>query len=54
MNPDRFRTSEQRARVEEATPSQKMGQHFGHFQDFFRVDKSLPSTKAERDLGSWP
>jgi hypothetical protein len=27
---------------------------FGHFQDFFRVNKSLLSTKAERDLGSWP
>ena len=27
---------------------------FGHFQDFFRVNKSLFSAKAERDLGSWP
>jgi hypothetical protein len=27
---------------------------FGHFQDFFRVNKSLLSAKAERDLGSWP
>jgi hypothetical protein len=26
---------------------------FGHFQDFFRVSKSLLSKKAERDLGSW-
>ena len=29
---------------------------FGHFQDFFRVSKSLlsRSRKAERNLGSWP
>jgi hypothetical protein len=30
------------------------GLQFGHLQDFFRVNKSLLSTKAERDLGSWP
>jgi hypothetical protein len=27
---------------------------FGHFQDFVRINKSLLSTKAERDLGLWP
>jgi hypothetical protein len=27
---------------------------FGHFQDLVRINKSLLSTKAERDLGLWP
>jgi hypothetical protein len=27
---------------------------FGCFQDFVRINKSLLSTKAERDLGLWP
>jgi hypothetical protein len=26
---------------------------FGYFQDFIRINKSLISTKAERDLGLW-
>ena len=32
----------------------KLQLKFGHFQDFVRINKSLLSTKAERDLGLWP
>jgi hypothetical protein len=36
-----------------ALPRSRRAWQFGHFQEVFRVDKSLLSTKAERALGLW-